>query len=244
VALGQTLRSAVAALSAPAWVANVVAVAALLASLYSVKVSRDIAREQADRDQTAKGMRYTIAARFEVPYVPKFVDRLAPDLPERPPYLVVPVRLILTNASVLPQALNGVMFSYDANAYYHVLGVREPSGGGVNWPLNIAPGASVAFDIDVPLPVSKQQVAAITRTLNALKPPVRSWPDFEDRVLRPTSIDSMPLLEILPRTTHFWIETLSPSPGFPRRILLSEWVPRRWRSGQRSSAPVDAQPGR
>jgi hypothetical protein len=51
-------------------------------------------------------------------------------------------------------------------------------------------------------------------------------------VLRATSVESVQLLFTLPRMTHFWIETLSPSPGFPRKILFSEWLPPKWRSGQ------------
>ena len=90
------IRSAFAALSAPAWVANVLALAALVASIYSIRVSRDLAREQLERDQTAKAMQYTIAVRFDVPYEPRLIDRLAADLPERPPYLVVPARLFST----------------------------------------------------------------------------------------------------------------------------------------------------
>lgn len=224
-------KSVFAKVNAPL-VANIVASAALLASLYSIKVTRDLAREQLERDQTAKAMQYTIALRFDVPYVPRFVDRVTPDLPERPPYLIVPGRFFFTNASTLSQAISGITFSYDGNAYYPVLNVHETSGRRLDWPLNIAPGASVAFDVDVPLPISTGQDAAIRGKLKALKSPVQSWRDFEDRVLRTTTVESTQLLFALPRETHFWIETLSPSPGFPRKIVFSEWLPPKWQSGR------------
>jgi hypothetical protein len=94
----------------------------------------------------------------------------------------------------------------------------------------------LAFDIDVPIPVSERQMAAIKAQLKLLEGPIRSWPDFERRVLQETQIDSKPLLESLPKMTHFWIETLSPSPGFPRKILFKEWVPPKWRSGSQRDA--------
>jgi hypothetical protein len=240
MAIVSRLRSALAALSGPDWVANVLALAALVASVYSIKVSRDLAREQIEREQTEKAMQYTIAVRYEVPYEPRFLERLAPDLPERPPYLVVPARLFFTNASSLPQALSGVMFSYDGNAYYRVLGVHETSGKRFDWPLNITPGASAAFDIEVPLPIASNQAAAIRNKLKTLKSPVRYWRDFEDNVLRETKVGADALLFVLPRRTHFWIETLSPSPGFPRRIVFSEWLPPNWRQG-RESPPSNTQ---
>src|SRR6266480_5748234 len=236
----KVFQSLFGALTAPDWIANIVALAALLASLYSIRVSRDIAREQVLREREAKSMQYTLALRFEVPYVPKFINNTEPDLPERPPFLVVPARLFVSNASALPQAFSSVTFSYDGDRYYPLLAVRNANGSPMDWPLNIPPGTSVAFDIDVPLPLVEQQVTAINERLKTLETPIRSWPDFEQRVLMEALIDSKPLTEVISRRTHFWIETLSPSPGFPRKIIFEEWVPGKWRSGP--SRPADKEP--
>lgn len=225
---GQKVRLALGVLKPSEWVSNLVALAALAASLYSVKVSRELAQDQVGRDQAAKAMQYAVAVRFDCPYLPRFIDRAAPDLPERPPYLVVPARLLFTNGSSLPQALNGVTFSFDDTAYYPVLDARKIAGDRVEWPLNIEPGASVAFQVDVPLPVSSEQARALKNAIKIAKSAIRSWKDFEDRVLRTTSNGREDLLTALPRRIHFWVETLSPSPGFPRRIVFDDWLPARW----------------
>jgi hypothetical protein len=212
----------------PEWIANLISLAALASSLYAVHVTRETDKAQEQRALDARAMQYTTALRFDLPYHPRLIRTPSEHIPDHPPYLIVPARVLFTNASTLPQAFNDIMFSFDGMAYYPALTVREPTGAVVTWPTNIQPGTSVALDVELPLPVSEQQAAAIEKRLKLVKTKVTSWPQFEDAVLREIFEGSEPLVFSLSRKTYFWIEVLSPSPGFPRKILFNDWVPPHW----------------
>jgi hypothetical protein len=58
-------------ITGPEWVANLIAIAALASSLYSVHVTRVIAKVQEQQDLEKRSMQFTIALRFDVPYHPR-----------------------------------------------------------------------------------------------------------------------------------------------------------------------------
>jgi hypothetical protein len=108
--------------------------------------------------------------------------------------------------------------------------VRETNGARVTWPISIQPGSSVALDVELPLPISEQQARAMETKLKSIKTKITTWSQFEDAVLAEVSDGSKPLKLTLSRKTYFWVEVPSPSPGDPRKILFTEWVPPHWMS--------------
>jgi hypothetical protein len=214
------------------WAANIIALAALVSSAYAIYVTLNVAREQAAREERAKGMNYAIALRFDVQYRPALLKEGRPDRPDRPPYLVIPARVIFTNGSTLPQAFNNITFGFDGVSFYPVLAVRDQSGNPISWPLNIQPGTTTAFELQIPFPVSGVQADAIENRLKRRKAKIQSWQQFEDVILREIRVGPDTLLTSMPRKTYFWIETFSPSPGFPHKILFNQWVPNHWVAGR------------
>jgi len=215
------------------WTANIIALAALLSSAYAIHVTRDIANQQIAREERDKAMSYAIALRFDLPYRPVILKELKPDRPDRPPYLVIPARAIFTNNSTLPQAFNNVTFGFDGDRFYPVLAIRDHSGNPISWPLNIQPGITISFEIQIPFPISDTTATAIEHHVKTTKAKIESWQQFEDLILRETHVGPDTLLTSIPRKTYFLIETFSPSPGFPNKILFSEWVPNHWVEGRK-----------
>lgn len=138
--------------------------------------------------------------------------------PYPPPYILLPVRVFVMNASSLPQSIIGLSVSFDGGPQDKRAFVTLPEPAS---PVTLPPGETRAVDVQVPFPVD----AAILRRLlpAAHGPPVlRTAGDLLKRI--DTRFSDAEKSSIRKEAT-FSLRLMSPSPGLPRSTIFGVVLP-------------------